>query len=46
MELFSTLLTSNHSLVALGSVSLALTMLTATLGGLAYKATQAPNAAD
>lgn len=43
MELLN-LLTSNHALVSLGSVALAATMLTATLGTLAYKASQAPSA--
>jgi hypothetical protein len=42
MELLPSLLAVNPSLVAFGSVALALTMLTATLGTLAYKATQKP----
>jgi hypothetical protein len=42
MDFFNTLMSSNPSLVSFGSVALAITMLTATLGSLAYKATQAP----
>lgn len=42
MELLTGLLASNHVFISLGTVALALTMLTATLGTLAYKASQAP----
>jgi hypothetical protein len=42
MEFLPALLTVNPSLIAFSSVALALTMLTATLGALAYKATQPP----
>jgi hypothetical protein len=42
MQTITTLLSANPALVSVGTVALALTMLTAMLGTLAYKATQAP----
>ena len=42
MEFLPALFSVNPSFIAFGSVALALTMLTATLGTLTYKASQPP----